>query len=301
MNLYDLFNTIASPDGENMYNAEPVTPYSPHRLAKTQDSYPALLIRTEHNFSQKPRLKLQNLKVLTDIKCQVNTGLESYDELFTVIIFTSSDPELQKYFLRITETLIDALPALPTEQHVLEILFRYTEVFKLLTEVARKPALGLWAELFVIAESDMPAFLVESWHTNPTDTFDFQWGNNRLEVKATVQDRRIHTFSMEQLNPGEGIQVKVASIMTKQTSTGITILALVDMIKGQLTNSQLLEKLLIQIARTLGKDYKEATRLTFSDDLAKESIRFFDSLQIPRISRNDVPIGVTNVKFQVQL
>jgi hypothetical protein len=301
VSLSDIFKTIAIPAGDYLFSAEPIAINSSHRLAKTKEGYPAILVCTQRSFNQKQRFTLQNLRVLQDIECQVKRDDIIVNELFTVIIFVNSDPDLQIYFLEISETLLNSLPNVPTERQVTDAIFRYIEIFKLLSESARKPALGLWAELFVIADSDNPAELLMSWHNNPTDTFDFQSGTDCLEVKATLRDQRIHSFSVEQLNPEEGIRVQVASIMTKQTTSGTTINELVEIIKGRLSDTALIEKLLVQVARTLGDTFNEATRLKFDVQAAKQSICYFDSNQIPKVLSIHVPKGVSNVRFQVIL
>ena len=48
----------------------------------------------------------------------------------------------------------------------------------------RKTIQGLWAELFIIERANNPEYLIQSWHSSSEDKFDFNDGQDKIEVKA---------------------------------------------------------------------------------------------------------------------
>jgi hypothetical protein len=75
---------------------------------------------------------------------------------------------------------------------------------------------------------------VDRWHTDNSDTFDFSWGQGRLEVKSTVGAFRIHDFSLDQLQPPVGGFGYVASLVLKAANGGAGVLDLAKKVEVQL-------------------------------------------------------------------
>ncbi len=75
-----------------------------------------------------------------------------------------------------------------------------------------------------------------------------------------------------------------------------------DEISDRLTaNIELIEKLQIQIALTLGKSIGDSIKMKFDFQLAKDSLRFYRAEDIPKISFDNVPLFVTDVHFKSDL
>ena len=92
---------------------------------------------------------------------------------------------------------------------------RLIELFRAMTTPSRKSVQGLWAELFLIAQSRQPTILVDAWHMLPEDRYDFAMDDQRIEVKSFSGSLRQHHFSLEQLQPPEGVKTLIASMLVE--------------------------------------------------------------------------------------
>lgn len=170
------------------------------------------------------------------------------------------------------------------------------------TEPQTKTIQGLWSELFLIAESVDPVVVLRSWHSLPEEKYDFNSGEERVEVKSCSGSRRVHTFSLDQLNGPIGTQTVIASVFVKHVSGGKNISMLVESIMNRIPNqSGLIEKLKHQVALALGKSINEGILYHFDFYLAKQSLRFYKIEDIPRIKIDDIPLEVHDVHFKTDL
>lgn len=301
MNLVRLFQKIEISETKDVFNALPIGNNVKHRLAKTYEGYPVLMICTKKSFENRQKFSLQNLKIQQNIECNIKDKGTTIIDYFTLITFTNTSTDLQLYFLRIAEPLINLLTPQPTEKEVTNVIFKFLEVFKALSEPAHKSVLGLWGELLVIAESVDADLLINAWHNNPFEKYDFGLDNWRIEVKTSTKNERIHSFSLEQLNPPYGIDVNVASILTKQTVSGKSFQDLSDIIRAKVNDLNLISKLDLVVAQTLGDSMREAQNLKFDLALARQTLRFYSSENIPKIKPEQVTSMVFDVKFSVLL
>ena len=303
MNLIKTFNSIIAPNANDKFQfaAVPIQEYNNHRIAKDKSDNPTLLISVS-NLQESTilaNLKLQNVSVLFDIKCIIQQSGTLIERNFTAICFIGKENSLKKYFLTLCSTLIKDLGNSPTQDGVRKEISRFVELFRLATEPQTKTIQGLWAELFLIAESKEPANLIRCWHCIPEEKFDFNNGIERIEVKSSGSGLRIHTFSLDQLNSPTDTRTIIASIFVKQASTGKSISELQNEISVRLlAEVELLEKLQMQIALTLGKSINDSMRMKFDFQLAKDSLRFYRAEDIPKISFDNVPSLVTDVHFK---
>jgi hypothetical protein len=82
---------------------------------------------------------------------------------------------------------------------------------------------GLWAELLLIAYSSNPELLIDAWHEDPDDLYDFALAHQRLEVKSARGAHRRHHFSSSQLPPRTGLDLTVASVLVQRVAGGATL------------------------------------------------------------------------------
>jgi hypothetical protein len=300
LRILRIFQKLESSSIKGVFNALPISKAG-HRIAKNQDGFPVIMICTKKSFKNKQRFSLQNLSIQQDIECRINDGTQIKTEFFTLIIFTNNSTELQNYFFRIAEPLLDSIPKKPTEKEVTDILFNFLEIFRALLEPAQKSVLGLWGELFVIAQSINAEELLDAWHDNNYEKYDFGMSDWRIEVKTTIKNVRIHSFSLEQLNPISEVKVEIASILTKRIESGKSIEDLCEIIRMRVANSNLTNKMNLIIAQILGETIEEAQKIKFDIDLAFQTLRFYSTNDIPKIFPNQIPSQVCNVKFDVDL
>ena len=71
------------------------------------------------------------------------------------------------------------------------------------------------AELWLVAQAREPGVLMGAWHGEPTDAYDFNNGQDRVEVKSTGLRTKRHTFSHRQLQPPASARVVIASVFVE--------------------------------------------------------------------------------------
>lgn len=305
MNLIELFHTIKQPNENDnfQFSAVPIPEYSNHRIAKDKHDNPALLLSISKETARTliANLKLQNVLVLFDIKCKIQLSGNLIEKTFTVVCFIGKDILLKKYFLKLCSTLVEDLGNTPSHDEVRKEITRFIELFRLVTAPQTKTIQGLWAELLLIAESKEPANLVRCWHSIPEEKFDFNNGEERIEVKSSSNGLRFHNFSLDQLHSPTDTRTIIASIFVRQASTGKSIATLSSEISARLTDVELTEKLQLQVALTLGNTISDSMKLKFDYEFAKDSLRFYKAEDIPKITIESIPNFVSDVRFKSDL
>ena len=302
MNLIDLFDSLSLQGvvNEKTLNAISIPDYPNFRIAINVDGNPVLLLTVKENvnFAVYKNFRLKYLRLEQNIVCKISENGEYRFQTFTVITFTSDNRNLQNYFLRISETLIKSLSNKPTQQQVIDSINKFVEVFSSLNDTPTNTIHGLWAELFLIDNSKNPATLINYWHNIPEEKFDFNSGNEKIEVKSNSNFERVHFFSSEQLNPSIGSQVYIASIFIRQNSNGQNIQQLMESISNKIQKeTELIEKLTRLVLKTLGNSIEESINIKFDYKIAKDSLRFYRHQDIRKIDEIHIPTEVSRVQF----
>lgn len=302
MNLIDLFDNLEIPDGgERIFNALSIPNYPNYRIAIDYDGNPVLLLSITNGVkgSLLKNFKLKYLRLQQNVECKVLENGNNSIKTFTVIAFTNTDRNLQEYFLRVSETLIRTLESNPTQQQVIDSLNKFIEVFRSLSDIPTNTVHGLWSELFIIDNSRNPDILLNYWHNIPEEKFDFNSGEEKIEVKSNANFERIHIFSSEQLNPPLGSEVLIASVFIRQSSTGKDIGQLLDCISAKIQyDVQLIEKLNRIVCGTLGNTLEQSIKLKFDYKIAQDSLQFYRCEDISKIEKINIPNEVSEVKYK---
>lgn len=287
---------------EEGFNAVSISEDSTHRLGISPEGYPIFFI--ECSSSQRiTDINLSLFKVLFNRHCSISDNDTSYEinGVFSIIQLNSLNPDFQKYFLEVVYLLLCRLEDKPSisvlKSEVSKLLSIFTSVKSISKEIVR----GLWAELIVISQSSNPSYLIRSWHVVPEDKFDFNDGNDKIEVKSTNGSKREHTFAIEQLNPYPGSRLLIASMFVVQTGVGKSVFDLVDEISFNITDVDVLLKLREEVAQTIGSNIEEVAKMYFDVAASTESLNFYDYTNIPAISLSCVPDGVSGVHFRSDL
>ena len=307
LNLIELFQfvkPVAATDDEDCFSSILIPGHEPHRLGKDGQGRSLLLISIFGIPIQRQPAPviLENLTVMYNQNCRVSRSDGTFEEeRFTVVHCTSEDTTLQDYFLKVASTIIISLKDQPTQSDVAHAMNQLIELFRSMARPPRKSVRGLWAELFLIAQSRQPTILVDAWHSLPEDRYDFAMDDQRIEVKSFSGNIRQHHFSLEQLHPPEGVKTLVASVLVEHSQAGESIADLREKIQTYLGNdSNLLLHIDKVIALTLGDGWQQANEACFDQWLAEESLAFYEAAAIPSVNPN-LPLGVSRVHFQSNL
>lgn len=306
--LVALFNSFQPPDAiaeqTARFSAQPIPGYERHRIAKDAFNMPSLLISvsgTPESEKLVP-IKLEHLTVQYNVDCRISrTDGSIEEERFIVVRCTSTDKALHTYFLRSIGAIVISLGTTPSHQKVTRAIKNLVALFRAMTEKPRKSVQGLWAELFLIARAYDTAAMVAAWHVTPEDRYDFNSGNQRIEVKSTSARVRQHYFSLEQLCPPTDTTLLIASLFIEYAGAGTSVMELAEQIRSRLgANPDLLFHVDWIISSTLGENWRDAFEDRFDVELAEDSLAFFETTNIPMVSRN-LPSGVSEVRFKSDL
>jgi hypothetical protein len=305
MNLIELYDSLAFPkEGkEKTFNAIPIPQYPSFRIAVDFEGNPVLLLSVPNGVKNivLKNFRFRYLQLEQNIECKISENGKSSFQTFTVITFTSADRNLQEYFLRISETLVKVLSN-KSQRQVVDSLNKFVEVFRSLTDTPTNTVHGLWSELFLIDNSKNPQALLNYWHSIPEEKFDFNSGEEKIEVKSNSSFERQHTFSSEQLNPPTGTHLLIASIFVRQNNRGQNILQLVESITTKIQNDiTLIDKLNSNVCKTLGNSLEQSIRIKFDYQIAKDSLQFYKYQDIKKIEQTLIPSEVSDVHYKSDL
>lgn len=211
-----------------MFGVASIPSFDGHRLGKDSHGFRVLVRVSDRSATTPAPLALEHLSVQHDLRCVVaREDGHSQEEVVTVIRCTSSDRALREYFIGVLGVQVQFLGREPTRVQVASAVRRLTELFRPLTEPAKKTVQGLWAEVFLIRNSSDPIALLRSWHNEVEEAYDFSAGAFRVEVKSTSGTSRTHRFS--QTAPAwNGINVIIASVFAERSAGGMSLATLVS-------------------------------------------------------------------------
>lgn len=286
------------------FSAFPLAGDTSHKLAKDEGGCPCLLVATGAAAKTQTRvpLVLENLAVLFDLRCQVSSpNAPTQTGTFTVLKCVAADLVVRAYFLSLLKGISAAIGRASDRAKVASVIEDLVELFRSLGNVPKKEIQGLWGELLLIYQAKDPVTLASAWRCETGDRYDFNKGAERIEVKTTSQRARQHHFSLEQLCPPSGTQLVVASVIVQRSGAGMSVFDLLDAIRIKTARQpQLHLRMTRQLHETLGNTWQSARNIRFDLEAAVESLRYFDSVQIPCVS-SPLPEGVSNVSFVASL
>ena len=194
-------------------------------------------------------------------------GTEVVRGRFSVVKCVEADDLLHDRFFDAIETLLRSLGETPAAEQLRQVLAGLIELFRLANQPSRGTVQGLWAELWLIAGARDPEVLLDAWHAEPTDAYDFNSGPDRIEVKSAGQRIRRHHFSHRQLTPPAGTRLVICSLFVESSGGGPTVAALIERIRRRVAKPQALRRLDHVVAGTLGADWRIGMGAAFDSEL----------------------------------
>lgn len=274
-----------------------------HKIGVSSEELPMFFIKCNDVDSAKPlNYDLEFISVQFSRECQlISKGNKSANGFYTVISLKTDSIDLQEYFLDVVFLVIKNLPPNPTLKELKIEVEKLINLFSKFSKPPQKTIQGLWAELLVIEQSKKPDYLIKSWHSEPTAKFDFNDGIDKIEVKSTTKSRRVHSFSIEQLNPNKNSNLIIASVFAVETGTGKNIYDLLELIGKKIKDKDLFFRLNEIAVKTLGKDFEKTFDVFFDYQLAVDSLQFYYSELIHKIDISTISQQLSNIRFDSDL
>lgn len=299
--LYEKFkNLCENPhigDGYDVINIDDTY----HKLGISQEKYPIFFISTDDTPSPMRDLSLENLDVRYCLSCRLisDTG-ETEENRYSMITLRSHDAALHMQFIDIVLLIIRKLAPVPSKHDIAKEVEGLVSIFEAFKRPPKNTIQGLWAELLVIEQSSNPEILIGAWHADKSAKYDFTMGRDKLEVKSTSSEQRIHKISLDQLNPSENSRLLIASTIVRESghgNGGLSIDELRDKILEKMTNAEAKLRLCRIIADTIGTEIDNLKRMFFDYVGASDSLKFYDYKRVPKIEKETVERGVSKVIF----
>jgi hypothetical protein len=158
---------------------------------------------------------------------------------------------------------------------------------------------GLWGELFVMRSLRGYSFWAPFWHNELMEVFDFSTSKKRLEVKTSASGQRIHHITHSQVFAMKGEEIVFASLMVNDNQANLSLRKLIDECKAELLGSMSYFKI-EKAARHAGMHDTDDLGPCYNLELAKESLAFFHSNDIPHFAMPEPP-GVSQTSFRADL
>jgi hypothetical protein len=303
--LSALFHSLSAPPSNaksGLVFSGITVPNCTHHLAKDSQGRPTILFETSSCNVRPPSVALRNLRVDHEVRCHIRLSDSKWlDNSFSVIQCQSASPTLQECFLDLMEALLKGLPSDPTAQDVSQNLDNVAVLFQALERPPSRSIQGVWGELFIIVNSVQPWVLVECWHSEAAERYDFGVESYRLEVKTSGDRSRKHYFSFAQVYPPTELLVAVASLFTERATGGVSVRQLWDQAREAVGNSLSLRLKIDQVCiQSLGGAWEEALSVAFDPRVASQTLGFYDVRDIPRVARLN-PDGVSDIRFRSDL
>lgn len=299
---YKVFLDLQYRDSQNhdyvIVESVPFSNY--HKIGISSEGYPLFFVKCD-NKETSINLNLELISVIFSQECSIKEKETKFNENYTVVLLKTLNRDLQQYFTDVFSIILQQIKPIPTEKELYREVRKVIDLFSTITQPPLKSIQGLWAELLVIEKSINPEYLINAWHVSPSDKYDFNDSKDKLEVKSTTKSKRIHRFSIEQLNVNQGSDLLIASTFVVETGTGKSILNLRDIIVSRISDIKVQLRLNEIIYRTIGNEYEKLGDIFFDYQQASDSLSFYKVTDTPSIHISAIPSQVSNVTFDSDL
>ncbi|MCR5277391.1 MAG: PD-(D/E)XK motif protein [Bacteroidales bacterium] len=303
--IYESFKSLSTlePSQEGYHIIH--LPACQHKLGISNEKYPIFFIKTTDEKPIIPDLNLDILSVDYNQDCTlIDDNHKRHSGTYSLLTLRNTEPTLQRYFIEICLLILEKLREEPSRRELATEVDDLIAIFTAIKAKGKKTVQGLWAELLVIETSKYPEVLINAWHSSPSAKYDFTLGGDKIEVKSTSGDERVHHFSIDQLLHTAHSHLVIASTFVRESGQGFGGLCINDLyqkICKRVLNADSRFKLQKVMAETIGRDYTKLNSEFFDYVSARDTMAFYDSDNVPRISREDVPTEVSKVEFDSNL
>ena len=138
--------------------------------------------------------------------------------------------------------------------------------------------------------------IINKFHNNFYSKHDVELDDkNRIEIKTTVSEKRIHRFKHNQIYRKD-VNVYIASVMLEESKEGLSLYELFQKVLELYSDADNIFGLNKLMKRCNVNE--ENKGLTISFEKALNDFRIFDANTLPKINI-DIPDGVSNVTYDV--
>ena len=296
MSLLKIFKKLKKPKitNKNSFNTVNLKKSKNHFIGINGLGHVAILFSTTSPKGKEENI--QNLQLQHGAQAKIKHKGKELKKRFTILKCTSKEVRLKEIFLSSLNNTFENVSEIISEKEIYEKTKNLIDLYKKITRNQNYDLIGFWGELFIIKNLRPKELLIEAYHVETNDTFDFFLENKALEIKSTTTNDRKHIFSFDQLNSNDNTIV-VGSVMLRKSKNGCSLLDLKNNIIKNISKKTLKEKMQeIYDIYTGLKTQEELNEIKYSLKYAQDNLKFFDSIKIPRIKETPM-YGITKIKF----
>lgn len=302
--LYDCIKNIPKNCEEFRYSVISLEGM-PHKIGCSEEGFPKFFVQTSGKVGVMQNLNAELLSVEYGTLCNIIDDKKQIDNAkFTIITLRSDNEQLQKTFVDVFLAMLRTIPLYPTNVMIASKVESLLSIFSKLKKSSCHGLQGLWAELLLIEQSKKSSVVANAWHNSPDAKYDFTMGKDKIEVKSTSSENRIHHFSLDQLNPSESSRLLVCSIIVRESAqdvNGLSVFDLYEKISAKVCSDEIRLHIYSVMMETLGSDFFVAEKKYFDYIAACDSLALFEYADVPRIDKACIPEHISEVKFCVNL
>ena len=123
-----------------------------------------------------------NINIRYNINCDISIDDKMISEKLTVLILKNNDEQFINQFSENCIKLCENLGDNPNFEELVIYINILRELFSKPRKKKNITELGLWGELLLIYNSSNKQKVINSWHLSAGEIFDFNDGNNIIEV-----------------------------------------------------------------------------------------------------------------------
>lgn len=238
------------------------------------------------------------LQLRTCVKIYLN---DEYIGIYHVIVCLTDDEFIIYDFKKVLDILIIKAQKKMSSFEVLNLFNSINNIFKTTEEKDnRELQIGLYGELITLKYLYNLGYLniIEKWHTNFSLKFDIELNkSNRIEIKTTTNEQRIHTFNHNQLCRKD-VTVYIVSCLLEKSELGLSLGDLIDQII-EICHDLSKINILYALKKRCGINDKN-DGMIFNETLAYSKLKLYEAKNVPQIIE-DIPDSITHIKYDVDL
>ena len=298
MSLIELYEKLYSPKELNVYNTDKISTNHNHLIGVNSKNQVAIIFDATGQSGVNDNLT--NISLQHNLPCGIyDKSNERVDKKVSIILCKATDEKVKRLFLKSLEGTILSLKTKISQKEIDEFFKSLIKLFEKISKKRETGLIGLWGELFIIyncKNNEGLINLINAWHPENEETFDFYMSNEGIEIKTTSQGNRKHHFSYEQLVPKNN-KIIIASILLRPSNSGYSVKDLKEQIQKNLKDQTCIEKLnyLYDII-TINSTEEQIDKTRYDLEWALRNINFYDQENVPKIIE-PLQYGVSNVKF----
>jgi hypothetical protein len=220
-------------------------------------------------------------------RCSLSIRGQKFVEAASVLYIDR--PNLVNFDVDAVATVFLGLIEVSVDKHVVlsEVIEGLSELFEngYLDPMSFNDQVGLIGELLVIFQANDVDYAIECWRSGDRDKFDFSSHSERVEVKTTTKNQRIHNFSDTQIPGPADCAIVVVSVQLILVELGTTLRDLVTLVWNSLDTTIARSDLIRKAGVVYGSSSNETELIHFDIEGSIRSIHFVNSADVPRPSK----------------